>query len=277
MSQSTPIQDSSPRRKSSWKIVLLGVTSVVLLCGAYVLHLHVRYREQMKHIAAIERLGGSVNMTSTAPEWLHRLKPDALVMFGPPSPTPIGPNWLREHLPVQLILAYFDVVDDVELDQGPGLHMLSNYSGEGREVQPFWSCMDDDQATCHVTADDLLHIASFPNLKTLRLRHMPLTDEVFDQFRNLQHVEHMALSFTKVTDRSLSRIAALDELTNLRLAGTAISDAGVTQLSRLKKLEYLDLQATNVSEAAIRALTSRSGIQVIPPSGPGGLSLLISY
>ena len=180
------------RHGTAWKMGGLWLLSFLTLLGACWLPIHTRYRHQMEAIAVVERLGGSVNYHYAAPDWLQRLQPG--VRFGI---EPLGPDWIREMLPAERIVDYTLVVDEVSLDNGPGMTIRSNLSGEMQEVE-----LEDP------TDEDLLYVARFTGLERLYLRRTRISDAGLRHLRNLRQLRDLYLSCTQITDESADIIAS---------------------------------------------------------------------
>jgi hypothetical protein len=210
--------------------------SVAALLALWCIPFHLRYREQMEAIAAVERLGGSVGARCDAPMWLQRLQPE----YGW-GPAPLGPAWLRQALSAKFLSDHFLVVEDVSLDNGRGLHLGSDYSGQRRDIHPV-----------PTTDDDLAWVAKFSELQGLDLRNTAIGDAGIRRLRNLKNVKSLRLDETQITDDSLDIIARCEKLETLSLSNTRITDASLAKLERLSNLEYLDVSWTQVSEKGLR-------------------------
>jgi hypothetical protein len=234
------------RARSRWNLALLTLTSLGVLLGSWALLIHTHYRQQMEAIAAIERLGGSVGCRNDAPQWLLRLQPDSALwrLEG------LGPNWLREWLPAEALVDHLQVIEDVWLDEGPGVHPVTNVSGQRRDVHPIVA-----------TDEDLAQIGKFTHLECLYLRHMRVSDAGVIHLRNLREMRHLYLSFTDVGDESMDVFAGFEKLEMLRLVGTQVTDAGIAKLANLKHLEELDVRQTGVTASGLDPFRGRPGLK----------------
>jgi hypothetical protein len=176
------------------------------------------------------------------------LQPDDVVWGS----TGLGPNWLRERLPAKALVNHFLVVESVYADTGPGMRPVSNISGEYRDLHPIV-----------VTDTDLSQIARFARLHYLYLREMPITDAGIWHLRNLRHVKHLYLSFTRITDESMDVLAGFEELEMLRLVGTQVTDAGLAKLTNLQHLEELDVRDTRVTSSGLDPFRGRPGLRLL--------------
>ena len=237
------------RRRFTWRLAL--AVSVALLAAflAWFVSVHLEYRRQCEAIAAIERLGGDVMTRSTAPLWLQHLQTDK--QLGWRADEGLGPNWLREFLPAERILNYFEVVVQVSADNGPGIHGLSNLTGHRRYPKRI-----------EIADDDLAHLTAFPQLKTLWLRETGVADAGLRHLRGLKHLKELHLDFTRISDNAAETLAELEGLEILSLLGTRISDKGLARLMKLPHLKTLNVKSTQVTEQAIAPFRSRPGLDV---------------
>ncbi|MGE5190924.1 MAG: leucine-rich repeat domain-containing protein [Deltaproteobacteria bacterium] len=240
------------RQRSTWKPVLLTLLSIVMLAAAPYLPIYLRYRQQMRAIAAIERLGGTVKIHREPPHWLSGLLPDG--NFWDTSPR-IGPNWVREWLPVETVIEHFLIVDEVAISNAPdepaGRHPTSHPS---------------DKKPANANDDDLRRLAAFPHLRRLYLRDVPISDAGLRHLRGLRDLEVLNLDFTKIADAGLEIVAGFEKLTSVSLAGTNVTDAGVARLARLRHLREVDLSATHVTDDGLRGLSGQPGLKLISDS-----------
>lgn len=253
---------SKKRRKPVVIAALSACVTMALLAGA----MHWRWRQVMLHVAAVERLGGSVEIEPAAPGWLYRFLPDNAV-FPPPS-NQFGPDWLRQWLPAGFLLKLVEnagTVRGVSLDEGPGQTLLSDYSGERRDVDHI-----------EITDDDLLHVAAFPGLQTLKLRNMNVSDAGLLHLRNLRQLRNLNLAFTKISDNGLKIVGSFDNLEDLGLAGTAVTDAGIVHLVGLPHLSRVDVRGTSVTARGDKLL-SRGGRTTVESKRTDGSSVWIYY
>lgn len=255
-------ETTGTRPKSTAKLVLLALLAIGAVLGSWVLSIHIRYRQQMGAIAAVERLGGSVGYRSDAPEWVQRLQPGT--RFGL---EPIGPEWLRNLLPAETIVNHLIVVDEVYLDNGPGMHVVSNLSGERQDAR-----------SPDPTDADLAQLAVFTQLEKLDLRNTKVGDAGLKHFRNLHGIKALNVGLTQVTDESMPVIAKFEKLQALGLVGTQVTDAGIARLERLKHLEELDVRCTQVTKTGLAPFLARPGLQAqFDDPGRPGLGVLRSY
>jgi hypothetical protein len=232
----------------SLKMFAAILAAVGVVSGIWLVSLHIHYRRQMEAVAVIERIGGSVDYRYDAPQWLNRLLPD-----DPPwRMGGLGPNWIREWLPVNRLIDYSLVVEGVSMDNGPGMTVVSDLSGE----------RVDDAGEANPTDQDLIWIARFPKLKRLYLRDTRIGDAGLRHLQSLQEIEALYLSRTQITDESMEVVAGFEKLTHLRLYDTRLTDAGLARLRQLKHLTDLDVGETRVTEQGLKAFRDRAGLHV---------------
>src|SRR5690349_8830850 len=94
------------RTRFTWRLVAAVSGALLASSLAWFLPVHFEHCRQWDAIAAIERLGGDVMTRSTAPLWLQHLQTDK--QLGWRADEGIGPNWVREWLPAERILVYFE-------------------------------------------------------------------------------------------------------------------------------------------------------------------------
>jgi hypothetical protein len=244
------------RQRSPWKLVLLTLLSIVMLAAARYLPIYIRYHRQIRAIAAVEQLGGVVTSHREPPEWLNRLHPDGAFWVASQR---VGPNWLREWLPVETVIEHFIVVDEVLISNAP------NEPGARRIIpDPSGGRRDDRRASA--ADDDLRHVAAFPRLCRLYLRDLPITDAGLQNLKDLHELKILNLDFTQITDAGMEIVPGLGKLTHVSVAGTKITNAGIARLARLDHLMEIDVSATEVSEQGIRPFSQRAGVKVISDS-----------
>jgi hypothetical protein len=226
------------------------LSASVLLIGTVFAVLHFRAREWMRHVAVIESHGGTIYGYSSAPDWLLRLASDESEYLGYSYTEPIGPDWLRRHLPTDTLLRSFDTVDCVELGQHGGLHIHSNLSGSQPVLSPFTVKSPGPVLTASV----LRHLDAFPHLKRLNLREASVDDSGLEGLEGLTSLEELLLSNIEISDAGLKHLENLSRLRRLDLADTNVTDADLASIGHLRKLEVLDLCSTDVHSKGLKEL-----------------------
>jgi hypothetical protein len=228
-------------RKPTVRFILLSVGAIGAILGTWAWIVHHQYRKQMEAIEVVERLGGAVICRHDAPMWVQHLQPDDIRPYGIDG---WGPKWLRECLPAKTIVDHFDVVEEVHLDNGPGIKFASNLSDrpKSREypghVEP--------------TDADLVQVAKFVHLKDLYLRNTQIGDAGINHIRGLRELRLLAVSHTRITDKSMDVIAGFENLEHLRINRTGVTDVGLGKVAQLKQLNYLDTRGTSITESGLK-------------------------
>lgn len=266
--QSRPTTESKRRPVRRWFVASVVALIAVIVLGIF--SLEIRYRKRMRHVAAIENMGGIITGKSNAPVWLQRLSPGEMEHFGP-WPDPMGPDWLREHLPADALLKYFDHIERVELGLYGGQHILSNLSGVHDDPLFIFEITEfDESVLAHLKAmsdlmelnlvrtgvrdSSLIHLHGLTNLRWLSLDDNPVSDSGLKHLSKLTRLETLLLADTEISDSGLIHLSHLIELRRLDLSGTKVSDVGLASLARLKKLEVLDLSGSKVNDSGLAEL-----------------------
>lgn len=221
-----------------------------VLLGGWLGIAEYRYRRQMRVIGMVERLGGSVVVTSDAPLWILRMRPDDQLGFS----RGIGPNWLRKLLPFNRLVGYSMVVTQVWLDNANGFHPYSDLSGERpnggdwNEIKP--------------TAEELLQLTKFGQLRVLNLSETEIGDTEIAAIRDCRRLKELWLNDAEITDASMDIVAGFEELEMLGLKGTKITDAGLAKLVNLKQLKQLHVVSIDVTDEGLNFFRSRSHAEV---------------
>lgn len=104
--------------------------------------------------------------------------------------------------------------------------------------------------------DSLLwYIRRLTNLRTLKLGHIPLTDQGLQNLVGLKKLEVLDLEETKITDNGLACLQDLTELKVLDLQGINLTGPGLKTLTRLRNLQSLDLQDTKIDDKSAHFLS----------------------
>src|SRR5260370_1130707 len=104
----------------------------------------------------------------------------------------------------------------------------------------------------------------------------PYSDEVFDFFSGMKHLERFQAGLTTLAwldlwDAGLVRMAPLAQLKDLRvlsLSRSRLTNAGLAQLQQLPHLEMLDVRYTGVN---------RSGVEAVRASRPDCKVAFVSF
>ncbi|MDP7019921.1 MAG: serpin family protein, partial [Pirellulaceae bacterium] len=115
-----------------------------------------------------------------------------------------------------------------------------------------------------VTDDGLKKLNdSFADLRSLHLyNNRDVTAAGFQQLKNLEHLERLALSADPITDTVLAQVGEVSGLVELSLEGAAVTDAGLAHLQRLPGLKSLRLSYAEdtITDAGLKGLKSLTGL-----------------
>jgi len=92
----------------------------------------------------------------------------------------------------------------------------------------------------------------FGNGYVIDLKGAQITDQTFQNLKELKRVTELDLSKSSLTDDQMDQLndGVVFALTKLDLSNTAVTDAGLEKLTHLKMCMYLDLSGTKVTKAA---------------------------
>jgi Leucine-rich repeat (LRR) protein len=203
-------------------VALVGVSSA-LCCGVPACRQWMASRE-------VERLGGTVSIEPTGPNWLYALTGGRKTMLFEKA---VGLSKLET-------LSLEDTaVTDAGLAHLAALTNLTSVSlGNSR-----------------VTDLGLAHFNGLTKLAALRLNDTQVTDAGLAQLEGLTRLNRLELSNSRVTDAGLAHLAALTKLEILRLDGTHITDAGLANLKGLTGLRSLLVWKTEVTDSGVADLS----------------------
>ncbi|PWT70523.1 MAG: hypothetical protein C5B59_20430 [Bacteroidetes bacterium] len=96
--------------------------------------------------------------------------------------------------------------------------------------------------------DSLIHLLAplKPQLVSLKLSGLPLTDQMLSSIANCTQIRRLELDHTNITDQGLQSLQSLDQLYSLNLVGTRVTATGVLSLKSLKKLKSVYLFQTGI-------------------------------
>ncbi len=199
-------------------------------------------REQRKAINTIVQAGGFVRYDheiaaspscSPAPGWLRSLAGDDLcsdvaeVFIGIRVPTP------SEHL---------------NLKTGSGGVYTTSLSLScfwGRKVE-YPRISDAELGRC---------LENLPELQSLTLSWVDVTDAGLTQVKGLRHLKSLILTENSViTDAALDSLTGLAELQELWLMETQVTDTGLERLKELSQLKVLELRGSRVTDTGVKKL-----------------------
>ncbi|WP_162659943.1 leucine-rich repeat domain-containing protein [Tuwongella immobilis] len=117
--------------------------------------------------------------------------------------------------------------------------------------------------------DELIPIiARFPNLKSLTLTFVNVSDRGVAALANARSLEVCKIDECELTDASLATFAKLPNLTELSITGAILGDNGVSALASAPKLTRLTLRGKALSDAAEPALSRLTQLKQLKIGGP---------
>jgi Leucine-rich repeat (LRR) protein len=96
--------------------------------------------------------------------------------------------------------------------------------------------------------------ADLERVEYLNLTSTKITDASLTEVAKLTQLKSLYLNDTKITDVGLKKVAEMKQLTSLYFKDTQITDVGVKEVAKMKQLTTLDLRATKVTKAVVRRL-----------------------
>jgi uncharacterized membrane protein len=123
---------------------------------------------------------------------------------------------------------------------------------------------------------ELLPIA--PQVISLHLAGMPVTDNEIALLASFQHLEKLNLNHTAITGQTLDRLSHLKNLHTLQLSGTVISASSIEPLLALPKLRKIYAWDTGIQSSDLASLISPgSSLQIeIGATGPDSTLLQLN-
>jgi hypothetical protein len=124
-----------------------------------------------------------------------------------------------------------------------------------------------------VTAQDILDLKRFPNLISLELENLNLTDAEYHAIATLPRLQNLLLAGTNVRDRQLGMLTPLTHLVFINLFETHITEASLPFISNLPELKEVMLTESKgcITQAGVYALQKarpRLKIDFHPPVSP---------
>jgi hypothetical protein len=176
----------------------IGLAAAIVLVVAIGLQTAVPMYQQHAAIRAIEKKGGSVDITVRGPEWLRRH---------------IGTTWMCEVTGANLTGKNFRDGDLDLIARFPRLKTLALQRS-------------------HVTDSGLARLAHLSRLEMLFLGNTAITDGGLEHLARLPHLKWLDLDGTVVTDQGLIRLAQFERLEGVGLNFTKVADKGTSELRR---------------------------------------------
>ena len=105
--------------------------------------------------------------------------------------------------------------------------------------------------SCPVQGEGIQHLAALGGLRCLSLTELPVADQHVDWIRDLELLENLDLSDTRIGDATARGICEMRSLRFLLLGHTSITDSGVRALTNLPSLESLDISGCRVGDSCL--------------------------
>ncbi len=204
---------SGPRQVAMKPYAPLALLGILLLAPQPLLRAADSRAEKERAIAAIQKLGGVVDVDSKNPD-----------------------------KPVVGVNLKYTKVDDASLEHLKGLGTLEVLRLQGTTVTDdglvYLKGLTNIEALelsrTKVTDRGLKHLTGFSKLQHLDLGGTEVTDKGLEHLKKLINLETINLSeATGVSDAGLVHLKALTKLSKLNLAGTKVTEAGIQELRKV--------------------------------------------
>lgn len=100
----------------------------------------------------------------------------------------------------------------------------------------------------------VLLLKQFPNLRSLSLQELSITDQGLIELGKLTALTKLNLFGTSISDAGMTHVGKLTELRTLQLGDTRITDAGLKELSGLTELRTLVLWKTQITDHGLKQI-----------------------
>jgi hypothetical protein len=114
-----------------------------------------------------------------------------------------------------------------------------------------------------LTDSGVRHLSGLAKLRQLRLCEVPITDSALDALSRLPSLSDISLDRTRVGDRSLLFLGRMKSLRSLNLKWTRVTDSGLRHLVGLLRLEDLDLACTQITDSSIEHLRRLANLKTL--------------
>src|SRR5262249_9180016 len=81
--------------------------------------------------------------------------------------------------------------------------------------------------------------------------------------KDLQTLQGLYLSGSKITDKGLETLAQMPQLASLGIRVTQITDAGLAHLAKLPNLHTLDVHSTQITDTGLQHLKGMTNLTTI--------------
>lgn len=196
--------------------------------------------------AEINKVGGKLICTPSAPQWLYLATGD------------VGTE-------------IFDVPAAIDLYNGN--NPLKGKGGRNELVNDAWlerlkelnTLQRLDLANCAIQGEGLQFIAALTNLRELNLTLTPVTDDALKHLHGLTELRFLGLASTQCTGTGFTHLKALKKLENVNFHFTPLNDAGLEAIAQVPisdRLWFAHTRFTDVGAAALKhqARLKRIGI-----------------
>ena len=114
----------------------------------------------------------------------------------------------------------------------------------------------------------LVNVASYPNLKKLRLAYVNVTDDGLRHLRDLKDLKEIEFhGLAKVTGRGLMWLKGLPNVEKLNLSQMPVTDEGIRNLESWKNLKHVALTSTRVSDSSLGIIGQMENVEVLGVAG----------
>ena len=209
------------RRRFRFGVVtmLIMVTALAIMLGAYASFLNHPAFRQRRGIDTIVYSGGDVKFNSTREN----------VSYG----------WLAKLIGGE----NFESVQSVRMPAKASDNYLTH-------LKAFSDLRSLDLSFSAVSDQGLVHLEGLENLESLKLRDCNISDEGLAYTARLTRLDNLSLQGTQVTDAGLIHLGSLTRLRWVNLAGTRVTDAGLAHLREFKSLDSLVLDPGQLTDVA---------------------------
>ncbi|MGB9690123.1 hypothetical protein [Thermogutta sp.] len=115
-------------------------------------------------------------------------------------------------------------------------------------------------------------VGSWPKLRTLSLRDLPVRGTFLTQLRSRASLRVLNLPQTMVDDSALEALRSMPLLEELSLAQTLITDAGLNHVAALFSLRKLNVAQTQATDNGVQYLSSLPHLESLDLSGNLGIT-----
>jgi serine/threonine protein kinase len=131
------------------------------------------------------------------------------------------------------------------------IQYATKFTGKGLDYLPCRETLTGlELLACGISPDGLKAIATFKQLRVLRITSGTASDKDFTVLGGLKTLTNLTASTTAFGNKAAEAISTLTGLTRLDLAGSKITNSGLEKLQSLKNLTELILTGTEVSAKA---------------------------